>query len=73
MFCEGTVSHKGFWDVMPYTLLDSASIVKLYLHVSYAVRCVRKFTFISIQFSDLTSILLKKEIMLSCYLTVSHH
>jgi hypothetical protein len=57
MFYEGSNSLKGFWDVTPYTLLDSVSIVLLYLHVSYAVRGMSKFTFISIQFSDLTSIL----------------
>jgi hypothetical protein len=61
MFYEGNIPHKGFWDVTPYALLDSASIVKLYLHVSYAIRGVSKFTFISIQFSDLTSILQKKK------------
>jgi len=57
MFYEGTISHKAFWDVTPFTLLDSPSIVKLYLHVYYAIRGMGKFTFISIQFSDLTSIL----------------
>jgi len=48
MFYEGTISHKAFRDARPCTLVDSASIVKLYLHVSYAVRGVSKFTFISI-------------------------
>lgn len=57
MFYEGSVSYKGFWGVTPYTLLDSVSIAILYLHVSYAVRGMSKFTLISIQFLDLTSIL----------------
>jgi len=57
MFYEGNISLKGLRNVMPYTFLDSASIVKLYLHVSYAVRGMSKFTFVSIQFSDLTSVL----------------
>jgi hypothetical protein len=57
MFYEGTIPHKGLWDVPPYTLWNSASIVKLYLLVSYAVRSMSKFAFVSIQFSNLTRIL----------------
>jgi len=57
MFYEGSISHKAFWDGTPYTLSDSASIVKLYLHVYYAIRGMGKFTSISIQLSDLTRIL----------------